>query len=75
MVLQLLFLNIWKHLADVTDPSRAQAAGQALHSSRCSLQRETFESKKWAKGQEEIVSEEKSPCLRQGSPRSEGGCS
>lgn len=58
-----------------TDPSRAQAAGQALHSSRCSLQRETFESKKWAKGQEEIVSEEKSPCLRQGSPRSEGGCS
>lgn len=31
------------------DPSRAQAAGQALHSSRCSLQRETFESKEMGK--------------------------
>lgn len=31
------------------DPSRAQAAGQPLHSSRCSLQRETFESKEVGK--------------------------
>lgn len=41
-----------------TDPSGAQAAGQPLHSSRCSLQTGHLRVKKQAKGQEEIVSEE-----------------
>lgn len=61
MVLQLLFLNIWKHLADVQTLAEHRLLA-SLYTAPDALFRERhLRVKKWAKGQEEIVSEEKSP--------------